>query len=91
MSFACKSKDDLMDSERLKLLQNLSGSNQETLILTCLIHPDTKSVKINKDRAAPLIKRIHYSRLSENFVRIVTVMNANLRFEQLQTQDICIE
>lgn len=80
-----------MDSDTLRSLRNLSGSAKETLIQICLVYPDTESVRSDIERAATLKTIIKYENLSADFDRIVTEMNGNPRYVQLQTKDISIE
>ena len=55
------------------------------------MYPDTESVRSDIERAATLKTAIQYENLSADFDRIVTEMNGNARFVQLQTKDISIE
>jgi hypothetical protein len=80
-----------MDPDTLKFLRNMGGSVKEALIQNCLVYPDTESVRSDVERAVALKTTIKYDHLASDFDRIVTEMNENPRFEQLQTKDICIE
>ena len=55
------------------------------------MYPDTESIRSDIERAATLKTTLKYENLSADFDRIVTEINGNPRFVQVQTKDICIE
>jgi hypothetical protein len=77
--------------DTLELLQTFSDSAKETLLQSCLVYPETEDMRSCIDRATALETTIKYDNLVSDFDRIVSVMNGNPRFMQLQTNEICIE
>ena len=80
-----------MDASTLATFKNLSNALKKTLLEVCVVYPETESIRKDIDRANTLQTKIEYRNLTVDLDRIVTMINVNPRFVQLQCRDICIE
>ena len=80
-----------MDAPTLAAFKNLSNTAKKTLLEVCVVYPETESIKKDIERATTLQTKIEYKNLNLDLDRIVTLINSNPRFVQLQSRDICIE
>jgi hypothetical protein len=80
-----------MDAYTLERLKKLSNTAKETLIQICLVYPDTESISSDINRAITLKTIVKYNDLGKDLDRIIAEMDANPRFLQLQSKDICFE